>query len=88
MEVGAALALAAGGVLVAAWVRATLRDVRARATAASDWDGADEVRTELWTSAARCLECGAGGGVVEPDGDALRFTCLRCGASHARTERG
>ena len=84
---GAALVVGLG--LAVAWCAATRRAVREREAASREWSGED-VRTDLWTSAARCPACGAGGGVLEPSGDGAtaRFTCLACGAVHVRAERG
>lgn len=69
------------------WAAATRRHRLRRASSDADWQGA-EARPGVWTSQARCLRCGAGGGVLEADGDELWFTCLTCGDRHRRQERG
>ena len=79
---------ALAGLLIASWAAATLRLRRVRAVRRTEWDAGD-ARAHLWTSGARCRDCGATGGLAEPsaDGGAL-FTCLRCGARHVRQHRG
>jgi len=80
----AVLGLAAGVALVVVWAAANRGHVRRHADRPDEWSG---TRPDLWTSAARCPECGAGGGLVEQEGDGVRFTCLRCGATHRREHR-
>ena len=83
-----ALGLAAGLGLLAAWVVVTVRHAARQAGTAAEWEGAD-TKPRLWTSTARCLDCGASGGLLRLSADEeLEFECLGCGARHARSERG
>jgi hypothetical protein len=75
----------AGTVLVALWLATNQRLVRGRSGRAGEWEGAD--RPELWTSAARCVRCRRGGGLLERDGETLWFTCLACGHRQRRTTK-
>lgn len=78
------LAGLAAACLLALWVR-TMRRHLARPP--DDWSDA-AARPELWTSAARCPECGAVGGLVQlVDGETMH-ECLSCGRRHARDQRG
>lgn len=75
--------LAAAG-LVGLWVRSVRRHL---GQAPDDWSAAAS-RPDLWTSAARCPACGAGGGLVELlDGETVH-ECLACGRRHVRDQRG
>lgn len=85
MDPLAVVGLAAGAALVVVWAATNRGHVRRHRDRPDEWSGG---RPDLWTSAARCRECGAGGGLVEREGDGVRFTCLRCGASHHREQRG
>jgi hypothetical protein len=76
-----------GIVLVGAWILALRAHLRREASRAAEWEGARQ-RPALWTSSARCLLCGAGGGVIEEHGDGLWFVCLRCGRRQIRRTRG
>lgn len=80
-----ALGLVTGTALLLLWAGATRRQVRRRE--AGDWEGA-AARPELWTSSARCPQCGSGGGLLSVDGDVLWFACLSCGARHRRDTKG
>jgi hypothetical protein len=79
--------LVAGATLVAAWLVVTVRHASRRSTTAAEWDGAD-TKPQLWTSSARCLDCGSYGGLLRVEADDLEFECLTCGARRARAERG
>jgi hypothetical protein len=74
-------------VLIGAWIFALRAHLRRKASRAAEWDGAGD-RPDLWTSSARCLSCGAGGGVLEEHEDGLWFVCLRCGHRQQRHTRG
>ena len=81
-----ALLVVLGAVLLLGiWLAATSRHHRSRT--GSEWADGGE-RPDLWTSAARCVRCGADGGVLELQGDDVRFVCLRCGAHQQRETRG
>lgn len=73
--------------LIAAWVGALRAHLHRQRARASEWEGTGE-RPELWTSAARCANCGARGGLLDTDGDALWFECLACGHRARRRTRG
>lgn len=77
----------AGLVLIGAWMLALRAHLRRQASRAAEWDGAAE-RPDLWTSSARCLSCGAGGGVIEDHDNVLWHVCLRCGERKMRQTRG
>lgn len=79
-------AVAAACVLGALWVAATRRHVRGRAVADTDWHGADR-KPALWTSTARCVQCGSGDGLLEDAGGELWFMCLACGHRHRRERK-
>ena len=79
--VGAALAVT----LLVVWVVTNARHVGRRG--AGEWSEGRE-RPDLWTSAARCVECGAQDGVLELQGDDVMYVCLRCGARTRRETRG
>lgn len=83
---GAAVALGAGAVLAVLWVLATRRHVDARDATPGEWEAGDE-RPDLWTSSARCIHCGASGGLLELAGNEVLFACLVCGRRHARSTR-
>ena len=85
MEV-AAIALASI-VLLVWWARSNERHLARREPQAADWDGPDD-GLNLWTSQARCVHCGASGGLLEKEGDQLYFACLTCGQRHQRESRG
>jgi hypothetical protein len=74
--------------LAAAWIASTRAYVRRRRASGADWSEATE-RPQLWTSSARCPDCGSRGGLltVGAHGGA-DFECLSCGARHAREHRG
>lgn len=72
--------------LLALWVLAAVRHHRRRTGAAAEWEAAAS-RPDLWTSGARCAACGARGGLLELDGDAVTFVCLACGARAPRDTR-
>jgi hypothetical protein len=74
-------------VLIGAWILALRAHLRRQASRAAEWDGAGD-RPDLWTSGARCVSCGAGGGVLEEHGGDLWFVCLRCGHRLRRHTRG
>ena len=76
-----------GIVLIGAWILALRAHLRRRASRAAEWEGAGQ-RPALWTSSARCLSCGAGGGVVEEHDGGLWFVCLRCGRRQVRHTHG
>jgi hypothetical protein len=79
--------LLAGAALLVLWWSATRRHLRRREPQSADWVGAED-RPELWTSAARCPSCGAGGGLLDDRDDEVWFTCLACGQRHRREHRG
>jgi predicted RNA-binding Zn-ribbon protein involved in translation (DUF1610 family) len=81
------LACVVGIVLIGAWLLALRAQLRRQASRAAEWEGATN-RPDLWTSTARCLSCGAGGGVIEEHDGALWFVCLRCGQREIRRTRG
>ena len=85
MDPVAAVGLGGGVVLALVWAAANRDHLRRRHRRAEEWSGA---RPDLWTSAARCPECRAGGGLVEDTADGVRYTCLACGATHRRRSRG
>ena len=74
-------------VLIGAWILALRAHLRRQASRAAEWEGAGQ-RPALWTSSARCLSCGAGGGVLEDHDDGAVFVCLRCGRRQIRQTRG
>jgi hypothetical protein len=76
-----------GVVLIGAWILALRAQLRRQASRAAEWEGAGD-RPDLWTSSARCLTCGASGGVIEERDGALWFVCLRCGQRQMRRTRG
>jgi hypothetical protein len=76
-----------GVLLLVLWWGATRRHLRRREPQMADWAGV-EIRPELWTSSARCLTCGATGGVLDELDGELWFTCLACGQRHRREQRG
>ncbi len=82
-----AVALLGGAALAALWVLHLRADLRRRAGDDVEWDGAGEA-PRIWTSAARCPECRAGGAVLSEDEDGLWHTCLACGHRHRRDVRG
>lgn len=73
--------------LIGAWLRALWAHLRRQRARASDWEGT-QTRPDLWTSAARCPQCGGHGGLLDTDGDALWFVCLHCGHRSRRRTRG
>jgi hypothetical protein len=73
--------------LIGAWLRALRAELRRRRARASEWD-AGGGRPDLWTSQARCPSCGGRGGLMETEGDAQWFVCLRCGGRTPRRTRG
>lgn len=73
--------------LVSAWLLALRAHLRRQRDHATDWQDAQQ-RPDLWTSSARCVSCGAGGGVLERDDDRLWFVCMRCGHRQARSTPG
>ena len=75
--------LVAGVALAALWAGATQRHLDRRERAHADWDGTDG-QTRLWTTSARCPACARQGGLLEMHGQVPWFTCLGCGATHAR----
>lgn len=76
-------------VLLGAWLLALRAHLRRRGRRPAEWDdGGARRRLDLWTSSARCLSCGAGGGVIERHDDELWFVCMRCGHHQARRTRG
>jgi hypothetical protein len=77
----------AAAVLVGAWLLALRAQLRRSRAVAAEWsDTAD--RPHLWTSQARCLSCGAAGGVVDDSGGRVSYLCLRCGDHRTRDTRG
>lgn len=78
---GAALGLL---VLGALWVSGLRRDTRRRAGRAAEWTADDGDAAELWTSAARCLSCGASGAILSREDGQLWHTCMACGRRHTR----
>ena len=74
-------------VLIGAWLLALRAHLRRQRLREGEWEGGRR-RLDLWTSSARCLSCGAGGGVLERHDDALWFVCLRCGHRQPRRSRG
>lgn len=77
---------AAAIVLIGAWILALRAQIRRSDSAGREWRG--EHRPHLWTSQARCLQCGQGGGVIDEHDGELSFTCLRCGHHRTRRTRG
>lgn len=73
--------------LLGAWLLALRAHLRRQARRESDWRDARQ-RPDLWTSTARCLACGAGGGVLERDDDQLWYVCMRCGHRQPRRAPG
>ena len=82
----AAIAVASVALLVW-WARSNQRHLDRRAPQSADWEAVDE-ELNLWTSQARCVHCGAAGGLLEKEGDRLFFACLGCGQRHERENRG
>lgn len=83
-----AVALVGGALLLGLWVGSLRRDLRRRRGRAADWDAAGEAVPALWTSAARCPDCGARGGLLEEAAGERWFACLACGGRHRREQRG
>ena len=81
------LAVVAVVVLVGAWLLALRAHLRRQGGRDAEWREAQQ-RLDLWTSSARCLSCGAGGGVLERDDEALWFVCMRCGHRQPRRTPG
>ena len=78
---------AVGLALVVSWILSSRQHLARRAAQTADWDTGEE-QLDLWTSAARCVHCGASGGLLEKEGDRLFFACLACGRRHERENRG
>ena len=78
--------LVAGLALVVLWAVTNERHLARRGAQSADWD-TDEHELDLWTSAARCLHCGAAGGLLEKEEARLFFACLSCGKRHEREHR-
>lgn len=80
------LAVSVGAVLLALWWGATRRHVHRRDLQSADWTGTS-ARPDLWTSSARCPNCGAAGGVLDAHDGELWFTCLSCRSRHRREHK-
>ncbi len=79
-------AAVAGVLLLLLWLGANRRHVARRGGASREWDGSER-RPDLWTSAARCPNCGESGGLLSDDGEEVWFSCLACGQRHRRQNR-
>lgn len=76
-----------GVLLIGAWVLALRAHLRRQRVRDAEWRETQQ-RLDLWTSSARCLSCGAGGGVLERHDDQLWFVCMRCGHRQPRRSPG